>query len=218
MPEHDIYLLFHAANRRYALAVSDVLRVVPAAETTPVRNMPPLVQGVINVAGEILPVIDIRVHEGGKVETIEPSDRFILTRAAGPPLALLVNGVDGVEELEEIPVSLPMDAVASRETDTPCPSRKSEDQGSTEVSGHAPENGADHVSGQDDRPGTAVVATMDGEIVLIRNIRHFVAAIAAMLPPHPTSDAIPDPTSVVAKDSLEGETMPEPEPIIETLP
>lgn len=171
MSRHASYLLFHSGGRRYALAVSDVLRVVPAAEPTPVRNMPPAVHGVINVAGEILPVVDIRVQDGETLETIEPSDRFILTRAAGPPLALLVDGVDGVEELEEILVTLPMEGDA-REAQAPAPTGIADDHGQD------PARFAD----LGNRPGTAVVATVDGEIVLIQNVARFISAVTPAAP------------------------------------
>ena len=201
MSRHASYLLFHAADRRYALAVSDVLRVVPAAEPTPVRNMPPAVHGVINVAGDILPVIDIRVQDGGKVESIEPSDHFILTRAAGLPLALLVAGVDGVEELEEIAVTLPMEAVSPREAQTP---------GQPQTTGeHVPDTLPDQDPAQfadlDDRPGTALVATLDGEIVLIQNIRRFIAAIAQV-----ASSAASHAVSPAVKPESETEAEPLP--------
>lgn len=201
MSRHASYLIFHAADRRYALAVSDVLRVVPAAEPTPVRNMPPAVHGVINVADDILPVIDIRVQDGGKVESIEPSDHFILTRAAGLPLALLVAGVDGVEELKEIAVTLPMEAVSAREAQTP-------NQSLTSV---APDQ--ENLSGQDltrlddlgERPGTALVATLDGDIVLIQNIRRFITAIAQV-------------ASSAASHAVSPAVKPESEPEAEPLP
>lgn len=202
MSRHAPYLLFHAGDRRYALAVSDVLRVVPAAEPTPVRNMPPAVHGVINVAGDILPVIDIRVQDGGKVESIEPSDHFILTRAAGKPVALLVAGVDGVQELEEILVTLPMETIDFPES--PRLAGSEDGQGPDRLSGQEA-GGCIDPDQRDDQPGTALVATLDGEIVLIQNIRRFITAIAQVASsaaPHAVSPAV----------------VPEPEPEAEPLP
>ena len=196
MPRHGSYLLFHAADRRYAMAVSDVVRVILAVDPTPMPDMPDVVRGVINVAGEILPVIDIRAHE--KLEAIEPSDRLILTRAAGPPLALLVTGVEGVEELEEISVALPEPLYPKSLCMDDGPPGETTDR--------------DHVTGHDmdqdrdkrERPGTALVATVDGEIVLIRNIRRFITSIVAM----PPQVAVPETLDHIVDQDADSMTVP----------
>lgn len=98
------FLLFGVGEGRYALAVGDVDRIVLAAEVTPLADAPETVLGLVNIAGEIMPVADVRRRLGLPAREMELSDRFIVTRAAGAPLALLVESVEGVAELPAQPV------------------------------------------------------------------------------------------------------------------
>jgi chemotaxis signal transduction protein/DNA-binding response OmpR family regulator len=95
------FLLFNIEEAQYALDVAAVERAVPAAEVTPLPDAPECVLGLINIAGEIMPVVDTRRRLGFPHRDMELSDRFILARAAGKPLVLLVDRVEGVVELSE---------------------------------------------------------------------------------------------------------------------
>lgn len=95
----DSFLLFSVAEIRYALDVTEVKRIVRAVEITPLPEAPDFVRGLINVAGDIIPVIDMRLRLGLARREMELSDRFILTNPAGIPIALLVDRVEGVVEL-----------------------------------------------------------------------------------------------------------------------
>lgn len=79
--------------------VAAVERIVRAVEVTRLSDAPDFVLGLINVAGEIIPVIDMRRRLGLAVREMELSDRFVLTQAAGKSLALLVDKVEGVVAL-----------------------------------------------------------------------------------------------------------------------
>ncbi len=93
------FLLFCVEDGRYALDVAAVERIVFAAEVTPLTDAPETVLGLINIAGEIMPVVDVRRRFGFPPRDMELSDRFIVTHATGTPLALLVEAVEGVVEL-----------------------------------------------------------------------------------------------------------------------
>lgn len=95
----ESFLLFCVAEGRFAMDVAAVERIVRAVEVTRLSDAPDFVLGVINVAGEIMPVIDMRRRLGLAVREMELSDRFVLTQAAGKSLALLVDKVEGVVAL-----------------------------------------------------------------------------------------------------------------------
>lgn len=95
------FLLFSVGDERYALDVAAVERVVPAAEITPLPGAPATVLGLINIAGELMPVVDLRRHFALPPREMELSDRLIVTRAAGKPLVLLADRAEGVKELPE---------------------------------------------------------------------------------------------------------------------
>jgi purine-binding chemotaxis protein CheW len=99
MNEQRSFLLFGVGPERYALDVAAVERVVPAAEVTPLPDAPDSVLGLINIAGELMPVIDTRRHFSLPARDMELTDRFIVARASGRPLVLLVDKAEGVVEL-----------------------------------------------------------------------------------------------------------------------
>jgi purine-binding chemotaxis protein CheW len=93
------YLVFGVGEGRYALDVAAVDRIVPAAEVAALPDAPEAVLGLINIAGEVMPVVDARCHLGLPAREMELTDRLIVTRAADQPLALLVDRTEGVVEL-----------------------------------------------------------------------------------------------------------------------
>jgi hypothetical protein len=100
MKEHESFLLFCVEDGRYALSVTAVERIVFAAEVTPLSDAPETVFGLINVEGEIMPVVDVRRRSGFPLRDMELSDRFILKRAIG--ILLTGMGADGSAELKLI--------------------------------------------------------------------------------------------------------------------
>jgi purine-binding chemotaxis protein CheW len=52
-------LLFEVAGERCALAVADVLRVVPAAAVAPLPGAPAVVDGVLDLHGRVVPVLSL---------------------------------------------------------------------------------------------------------------------------------------------------------------
>lgn len=100
-----LFLLFFVEEERFAMDVTKVERVLRAAEVTRLSAASEIVRGLINIAGTIIPVIDMRRRLGLPDREMELSDRLILTRAAGKPLALLVDKVEGVVALSAQSVS-----------------------------------------------------------------------------------------------------------------
>lgn len=96
-----LFLLVCVAERRYALDVAVVERVVTAAEVTPLPEAPQTVLGLIDIAGELMPVIDARRCFSLPPRDMELTDRLVVTRTSGKPLVLLVDQAEGVVELSE---------------------------------------------------------------------------------------------------------------------
>ncbi|MCX5971623.1 MAG: chemotaxis protein CheW [Coprothermobacterota bacterium] len=53
-------LVFSIGDRRCALSLAEVERVVRAAAVTPLPHLPETVLGMIDIQGEVLPIIDLR--------------------------------------------------------------------------------------------------------------------------------------------------------------
>ena len=60
MEQSNQYVVFTLDEQRYALHLAAVERIIPVVEITPLPKAPDLVLGIINVGGQIIPVIDTR--------------------------------------------------------------------------------------------------------------------------------------------------------------
>lgn len=83
---------------RLALPLSAVERVVRAVEVTPLPQAPPTTLGVINVHGQVVPVVDLRKLLGLRSRDVEPSDYLVIARISSRTMALLVDDVQSVME------------------------------------------------------------------------------------------------------------------------
>ena len=81
-------LLFEIGGQRQALASCDVREVLSAVTVTPMASAARFVEGVVNVRGCVLPVVDARAWLGLPTRPIEPSDHLIVIRV-GKRSALL---------------------------------------------------------------------------------------------------------------------------------
>lgn len=94
-------VVFSLYEPRYSLYLSIVERVIRAVEITPLPKAPNFILGVINVHGLIIPVMDIRNHLKLPQHDVISDDQFILAHTSHRLIALAVDSVVGIYELEE---------------------------------------------------------------------------------------------------------------------
>ena len=103
--EHKIisYLTFKLGNELYAANVSKVLNILEMARITKVPKAPDYMKGIINLRGDVLPVVDMRVKFGME-ETVVTTNTCILVLIlnAGDEIVHLGALVDSVQEVLEI--------------------------------------------------------------------------------------------------------------------
>ena len=108
-------LLFTVESRRCAIPLSNVAEVVPAVNVEAVPDAPSMVEGVVNVRGEILPVLSLRARLGFPRKSVDASEYFILVhtnarrvivRSDSPPeittLTLPDEAAPGAESVERV--------------------------------------------------------------------------------------------------------------------
>ena len=74
-------LLFTVDRRRCAIRLADVSEVVSAVEVQPLPGAPAIVEGVVNVRGEIVPVLALRSRMGQPARAVQETEYFIIARA-----------------------------------------------------------------------------------------------------------------------------------------
>ncbi len=92
---------FSLADQQYALHLDSVDRAVRAVEVTPLPKVPEIVLGVVDVHGQVFPVLNIRKRFGFPDKEIDLTDRLIIARTRKRTVVLLVDSVIGVIERSE---------------------------------------------------------------------------------------------------------------------
>lgn len=80
--------MFTLDEVRFGVRAEDVIEIVRAVWVTPLPGAPDVVEGVIDVRGQLVPVLDLRRRFGLPDKSIVPEDHMILVRAAGRTRAL----------------------------------------------------------------------------------------------------------------------------------
>ncbi len=76
-----------------------------AVEVMPLPKAPPIVIGVINVEGRILPVLNARGRVGLPHKEITSSDQFLIARTARRHVVLVIDEVEGSGRTHQSPIS-----------------------------------------------------------------------------------------------------------------
>lgn len=94
-------VVFSVDDQEYGLDLSCVERIVRAVEITRLPEAPADILGVINVEGEIIPVLNSRRRLELPEREIELSDHFIVVKGSGKSCALIADKVEPVAEVPE---------------------------------------------------------------------------------------------------------------------
>ena len=84
-------LVFELGGQRYGLPTLDVSELVRAVAITRLPDAPAFIEGVVNVRGRILPVLDIRARFHLPAKPLDPSDHFIVASAGARGVILRVD-------------------------------------------------------------------------------------------------------------------------------
>ncbi len=84
-------LTFDLGSQRCAVALADVVEVVRMVAMAHLPGAPALVEGMINLRGRVVPVLDLRARFGLGATVIEVSDHLIIARARSRLVAIRVD-------------------------------------------------------------------------------------------------------------------------------
>ena len=102
MKKTNQYVVFAIDRHRFALRLADVRRVVRMVELTAVPEAPAFIAGMINVQGELLPVVNTRRRFRLRERESSITDHLIIATTRGRTVVLIADAVIGViEESDE---------------------------------------------------------------------------------------------------------------------
>lgn len=101
-------LVFELAGLRYALELHTVREVARAVLIAPLPDAPPVIEGLIEVRGELVPVYDLRLRFGLEARPLSPEERLVIAWTGARLVAFRCEATGWVERV-------PPTRVASRE-------------------------------------------------------------------------------------------------------
>ncbi|MBI4534194.1 MAG: purine-binding chemotaxis protein CheW [Candidatus Melainabacteria bacterium] len=96
---------FSLDQQRFAIQLAVVQRVVQAVEITPLPKAPSVVMGIINVQGQVIPVLNIRKRFRLPDKDINLVDYLIIAATTKRKMAFLVDDVIGIVAHQESDVT-----------------------------------------------------------------------------------------------------------------
>jgi purine-binding chemotaxis protein CheW len=93
------YLRFTLDERQLAIALDSTERVIRAVEVTALPEAPEIVLGIIDLHGEVVPVLDTRFRLRLPRRALGVTDHFLLVRSSGRCVALVIDHALGIMEL-----------------------------------------------------------------------------------------------------------------------
>lgn len=91
-------VVFTLDNRRFALPLPAVERVIRIVEIAPLPRAPEIVTGVVNIQGRVIPIVNIRRRFNMPGRETEISDQLVISRTSKRVVGIIVDEVAGVIE------------------------------------------------------------------------------------------------------------------------
>ena len=104
---HMRYLTFLTDHQLFGLPITEVVQITQMQEIIPLPEQSHYVKGIINLRGQIVPVIDVRLRFGK--EAAAPTERtcIIIAHVQESDFGLIVDEVDEVVDIEAEQISTP---------------------------------------------------------------------------------------------------------------
>ncbi|MEZ4520584.1 MAG: chemotaxis protein CheW [Thermomicrobiales bacterium] len=107
------YVVARLGDQHYGIRVSEVNQIIRAVEPTPIPGMHGNIEGIINLRGHIIPVVDIRPLFGIVRHESTRDSRIVVVNIQHHDIGLYVDAVSEVlaisGDIVEIPDSLVLD-------------------------------------------------------------------------------------------------------------
>ncbi len=98
-PDIDKVVIFTLDDLSYALPLASVIRIIHAIEVIGLPKAPAIIEGIINVRGRIIAVVDLRKRFGLVAREMSIEDNLIIVKTEKRELALWVDTVTGIKEI-----------------------------------------------------------------------------------------------------------------------
>jgi len=115
--EKDLHIVgFRIGNETYGVRIGSVREIVRVPEITSVPSAPELIEGVINLRGKIIPVMDLRKRFGQTEIISDKRNRILVVELENKLIGLIVNAASEVLKIPPSEVDSPGSVFAEGES------------------------------------------------------------------------------------------------------
>ncbi|MCC8109879.1 MAG: chemotaxis protein CheW [Planctomycetes bacterium] len=105
--QKDKYLTFRLDVEDYGLEIRHVKEIISIQKITDVPDLPDFVKGVINLRGQVIPTLDLRLRFGLPAKEYDERTCIIITHMNDIPVGVIVDTVNEVLDIPPEMISAP---------------------------------------------------------------------------------------------------------------
>ena len=101
------YVIFKLGKEYYGISIDNVLSIEKLGQTTRIPNAPKHIKGVVNLRGEVIPIINLRTKLGMKSEDLDKNSRVVVVVVDDIVAGLIVDSSSEVLEIDRESIDKP---------------------------------------------------------------------------------------------------------------
>lgn len=105
------YVIFKLNQEEYGIEISNVKEITDYKEGIKVPNAPDFIDGVINLRGDVVPVINLKKRFNLDITEIEKNSRVIITNINGKLVGFVVDDASQVLIINDDDIESPPDLI-----------------------------------------------------------------------------------------------------------
>ena len=111
------FVTFFISDELYGVDIYKVREVIKMTEITSVPRSAEYVVGVINLRGQVIPVIDLRLRFSLDLKAYDKSTRIIISEVKGKNVGMIVDRMNKVERIQESKMKKDENVISSIDSD-----------------------------------------------------------------------------------------------------
>lgn len=109
-------VVFTLAGETYGVDIYQVREIIRVPDVTRVPNAPDYVEGIINLRGGVIPVLDLRRRFGMPPQDVSSDSRIVIVELADKLVGMRVDGVTEVLRIEATQIEPPSPYIVTIES------------------------------------------------------------------------------------------------------
>lgn len=96
------YVVVELGTEKHALSISEIYEIIKIQKITQVPNNNPFLEGVTNLRGKIVPIVNLRKRFGLDDTQLPKNSRIVIVRHKDEMIGIIVDGVSQVTRFSDI--------------------------------------------------------------------------------------------------------------------